>query len=734
MKSLKTDDMMKKGIILAFAAVLCCACCGPKTNMAVYLDDSKPLEQRVEDALRRLTLEEKVALCHAQSKFSSPGVPRLGIPELWMNDGPFGVRAEILYNSWEVAGNNNDSCTAFPALTALASSWDPSLAARYGKALGEEARYRKKDVQLAPGVNICRTPLNGRNFEYMGEDPYLVARLAVPYIQGIQKNGVAVCVKHYAVNNQEQWRDSVDVEVSDRALREIYLPAFKAAVQEGGAWSLMGSYNLLRGEHCCHNNLLLNKILKEEWGFDGAVVSDWGGIHDTRQAALNGADIEMGTNKPYDEYYMADAMAELFRSGEVPMEVLDDKVRRVLRLNMRTAMNRNRPWGNFNSPEHTALAREVAEQGIVLLKNEGNLLPLNTEKFRSVAVIGENATRVHAGGGGAAKVKARYEITPLEGIRTCFGDKVKVNYAMGYCSYTPLADRVIPEPYDNAELKKEAVAVAAASDIVLFIGGLNHNRYQDSEAFDRASYELPYGQAELLEAILKVNENVVLVLVSGTAVDLSFAGGIPAIVQGWYGGSEAGNALAAVLAGDVNPSGKLPFSFPAQLEDCGAHAFGPEAYPGIDLKEVYKDDILVGYRWYDTKGIEPLYAFGHGLSYTSFAYGKPKTDKSFYAKDGTVKLSFDVTNTGPVDGAEISQVYVSQSKASVMRPAKELKGFAKTFLRAGETRRVEIELPVSEWAFWDEAGAGWVVEPGEFVLHVGAASDDIRHSVSVDVK
>ncbi len=594
MKSLKTDDMMKKGIILAFAAMLCCACCGPKTNTAVYLDDSKPLEQRVEDALRRLTLEEKVALCHAQSKFSSPGVPRLGIPELWMNDGPFGVRAEILYNSWEVAGNNNDSCTAFPALTALASAWDPSLAARYGKALGEEARYRKKDVQLAPGVNICRTPLNGRNFEYMGEDPYLVARLAVPYIQEIQKNGVAVCVKHYAVNNQEQWRDSVDVEVSDRALREIYLPAFKAAVQEGGAWSLMGSYNLLRGEHCCHNDLLLNKILKEEWGFDGVVVSDWGGIHDTRQAALNGADIEMGTNKPYDEYYMADAMAELFRSGEVPMEVLDDKVRRVLRLNMRTAMNRNRLWGSFNSPEHTALAREVAEQGIVLLKNEGNLLPLNTEKFRSVAVIGENATRVHAGGGGAAKVKARYEITPLEGIRTRFGDKVKVNYAMGYCSYTPLADRVIPEPYDNAELKKEAVAVAAASDVVLFIGGLNHNRYQDSEAFDRASYELPYGPEELLEAILDVNENVVLVLVSGTAVDLSFAGGIPAIVQGWYGGSEAGNALAAVLAGDVNPSGKLPFSFPARLEDCGAHAFGPEAYPGIDLKEVYKDDILVG--------------------------------------------------------------------------------------------------------------------------------------------
>lgn len=730
----KNDDTMKKEILFTFAAAACCACCGPETDRAVYLDDRKPLEERVEDALQRLTLDEKVALCHAQSKFSSPGVPRLGIPELWMNDGPFGVRAEIRYDSWEVAGNNNDSCTAFPALTALASAWDPALAGRYGKALGEEARYRRKDVQLAPGLNICRTPLNGRNFEYMGEDPFLVSRLAVPYIREIQKNGVAVCVKHFAVNNQEQWRDSVDVELSDRALREIYLPAFKAAVQEGGAWSLMGAYNLVRGEHCCHNDLLLNRILKEEWGFDGAVVSDWGGVHDTRQAALNGTDIEMGTLKPYDEYYMADAMAALFRSGELPIGLLDDKARRVLRLNMRTAMNRNRPWGSFNSPEHTALAREVAEQGIVLLKNDAELLPLNTRKIRSVAVIGENATRAHAGGGGAAKVKARYEVTPLEGIRKRFADAVKVDYAMGYCSYTPLADRVIPEPYDNEALKREAVTLAAASEAVLFVGGLNHNRYQDSEAFDRASYSLPYGQEELLEAILEVNGNVVLVLVSGTAVDLSFAGDIPAIVQGWYGGCEAGNALAAVLAGDVNPSGKLPFSFPARLEDCGAHAFGPEAYPGVDLKQTYKDDILVGYRWYDTKGIEPLYAFGHGLSYTTFAYGQPQTDRRSCGRDGKVKLSFEVTNTGQVDGAEISQVYVSQSKASVMRPAKELKGFAKTFLKAGETRRVEIELPVAEWAFWDENTSAWVVEPGEFVLHVGAASDDIRHSLAVDVK
>ncbi|HIW66470.1 MAG TPA: glycoside hydrolase family 3 C-terminal domain-containing protein [Candidatus Alistipes intestinipullorum] len=709
--------------------------CSPqKEELPIYLDDSQAIEARIDDALQRLTLEEKVALCHAQSKFSSPGVPRLGIPELWMNDGPFGVRGEVLYNSWENADTNNDFCTAFPALTVLAATWDPTLAARYGNALGEEARYRRKDVLLAPGLNICRTPLNGRTFEYWGEDPFLTATLAVPYIRGIQKNGVAACVKHFAVNNQEQWRDSVEVEVSDRALREIYFPAFKAAVQDGGAWALMGAYNLLRGEHCCHNDFLLNKVLKEEWGFDGAVISDWGGVHDTKEAAMNGTDIEMGTLKPYEEYYMADSMLALFRRNEVPVARLDDKVRRILRLNMRTAMNRTRPYGSLNSKEHVAVAREVAEQGIVLLKNDAGLLPIDLPKVRSIAVIGENAVRRHAGGGGAAKVKALYEVTPLEGIRARFGDTVRIDYAMGYCSDTPLEDRVVPPQYDNAKLRKEAIALAAVSDVVLFIGGLNHNRYQDSEAFDRESYQLPYGQEQLIEDIFAVNKNVVLVLVSGSPVDLCFAQKLPAIVEGWYCGSESGNALAAVLAGDVNPSGKLPFSFPRKLEDCGAHAFDAKTYPGENLKTTYTEDILVGYRWYDTKGIAPLYAFGYGLSYTKFEYGAPEIDRKTYSKDGIVHLGFDLTNVGDLAGAEVSQVYVSQPGASVMRPAKELKGFAKTYLKKGETKRVEIDLPVKEWAFWDTRTSSWVVEPGEFLIHVGASSDDIKFSVSVNVE
>ena len=700
------------------------------------MDESAPIDDRVEDILARLKLEEKVALCHAQSKFSSPGVQRLGVPELWMNDGPFGVRSEVLYNSWTKADTNNDSCTAFPALTVLASSWDTQLAAKYGQALSEEANYREKDVQLAPGINIFRTPLNGRNFEYMGEDPFLVSQMAVPYIRAIQDNGVAVCVKHFALNNQEYLRDTINVEVSDRALREIYLPAFRAAVQEGGAWSVMGSYNRFRGQHCTHHEYLINDILKGEWGFDGALISDWNAAKNAYEAAMNGLDLEMGTLKPYNEYYMADSLLFLVKNGKVPESVVDDKAKRILKLNLRTAMNRNRPWGSFNSREHTDLARRIAEQGIVLLKNEGSLLPIDTDKYGKIAVIGENAVRKHASNGGAAALKPRYEITPLEGIEARFGKEAQVTYAMGYSAYNySLEDgSVIPSGYDNEKLADEAVKLASESDLVIFVGGLNHNWYQDSEGYDRQSYGLPYGQPELIGRIREVNENVVLVLVSGTATDLRFAEKVPAIVQAWYCGSESGNAIASVLAGDVNPSGKLPISFYAKLEDCGAHAFGPETYPGVDRNVNYTEGIYVGYRWLETKHIKPLYAFGHGLSYTEFEYGEPSVSKSVCGRDDTVKISFDLTNTGGKDGAEVSQVYVSQSAPSVDRPVKELKGFAKTFLEAGETSRVEISLPVAEWAFWDEASGGWKLEAGEYVISVGAASDDIKHTVNVNVK
>lgn len=700
-----------------------------------YLDESKNIEERVEDILSRLTLEEKVAMCHAQSKFSSPGVQRLGVPELWMNDGPFGVRSEVLYNSWTKADTNNDSCTAFPALTVLASSWNPQLAALYGEALSEEANYREKDVQLAPGVNIARTPLNGRNFEYMGEDPFLVSRMAVPYIKSIQDNGIAVCVKHFALNNQEYLRDTINVEVSERALREIYLPAFEAAVKEGGAWSVMGAYNKLRGQYCCHNEHLIKDILKGEWGYDGAVISDWSGTKNAREAAMNGLDLEMGTMKPYNEYYMADSLIYLIRSGEVPESVLDDKVRRLLRLNLRTAMNRNRPWGSFNSKEHCDLARRISEQGIVLLRNDRNLLPIDTRKIRKIAVIGENASRKHASNGGAAALKPRYEITPVEGIRARFGKEAEVAFAMGYSSYTPMPDgSVTPPVFDNAVLADEAVKLAAESDVVIFVGGLNHNWHQDSEGYDRESYELPYGQPELIARIREVNKNVILVLVSGNPVDLRFADNIPAVLQAWYGGSEGGNALAAVLAGDVNPSGKLPVSFPARLEDCGAHSFGAEGYPGVNRTVKYNEDILVGYRWLDAKKIKPAFAFGHGLSYTSYKYGRPVTDKKTYKPGDIVRVSFELSNTGDRDGDEISQVYVSQVNPTVQKAVKELKGFARTSLKTGETKTVEIELPVDGWARWDEVSSKWVLDKGKYDIGVAAASDDVKHIVRVEVK
>ena len=450
---------------------------------------------------------------------------------------------------------------------------------------------------------------------------------------------------------------------------------------------------------------------------------------------MNGLDIEMGTLKPYNEYYMADSLLYFVRNGKVPMEKLDDKVRRVLKLNLRTAMNRNRPWGSFNTKEHTDLARHIAEQGIVLLKNRDNILPVDTKKCRKIAVIGENAVRTHASNGGAAALKPRYEITPLAGIESRFGKEVEVSFARGYSAYTPMIDGRIASPaYDNMQLAVEAVKLARESDLVIFVGGLNHNWRQDSEGYDRESYNLPYGQPELIRRILEVNSNVVLVLVSGNAVDLRFAEDVPSIVQAWYCGSESGHAIASVLSGDVNPSGKLPISFPATLEDCGAHAFGPEAYPGVNETVTYSEDIYVGYRWFDSKNITPMYAFGHGLSYTSYEYSDAGTDSFVYSPGDKVKVSFSVKNTGTRDGDEISQVYVSQINPSSERPVKELKGFARTSLKSGESKVVEVELPVDDWAFWDEQLGGWSLEKGRYDISIAAASDDIKYVVSVEIK
>lgn len=582
----------------------------------VYLDETKGLEERVEDALGRLTLEEKVALLHAQSKFSSAGVARLGIPEIWTTDGPHGIRPEVLWDKWEQAGWTNDSCVAFPALTCLAATWNPDMAQLYGRSIGEEARYRNKAVLLGPGVNIYRTPLNGRNFEYMGEDPYLASRMVVPYVQGVQQNGVAACVKHFALNNQEINRSTLDVVVDDRALYEIYLPAFKAAVQEGKAWAIMGSYNLYKGQHCCHNKYLLKDILKGEWGFDGVVISDWGGTHDTEQAIANGLDLEFGTwtnglssgaRNAYDNYYLAQPYLQRLKDGRASMDELDDKVRRVLRLAFRTVMNTGRPWGSMRSPEHYAAARQIGEEGIVLLQNKHSVLPVDLTRIRKIAVIGENALKMMTVGGGSSSLKAQHEISPLEGIRRRVGDKAEVIYARGYVGDETgeyngvVTGQNLKETRSAAELKAEAVKVASEADCVIFIGGLNKSDGQDCENTDRKDLSLPYGQDELIEALAGANANLIVVNISGNAVAMPWAGKVAAIVQGWYLGSEAGTSLAAVLMGDVNPSGKLPFTFPARLEDVPAHSLGQ--YSAVRSKDVttvqYNEGIFVGYRWTD---------------------------------------------------------------------------------------------------------------------------------------
>ncbi|MBP7611883.1 MAG: glycoside hydrolase family 3 C-terminal domain-containing protein [Paludibacter sp.] len=713
-----------------------------QSKKPAYLDDRMPIEERVESALSLMTLEEKVALCHAQSKFSSHGVPRLGIPEIWMSDGPHGVREEILWDSWNNAGFTNDSCTAYPALTCLAATFNPSLSLAYGVAIGEEARYRRKDILLGPGVNIYRTPMNGRNFEYMGEDPYLASIMVVPYIKGVQQSGVAACVKHYALNNQEEWRGHINVNLSDRALYEIYLPAFKAAVEEGQVWSIMGSYNQLRGQHCCHNDLLLNRILKTDWKFDGAVVTDWGGAHDTKQAALNGLDIEMGSYTNglsskakfgYEDYYLARPFLDMLKKGEVPLSVVDDKARRVLRLIFRTAMTPNRPYGRFVCTDHSETARKVAEEGIVLLKNDKQFFPAPVGKYQKIVVVGENATRSVTEGGGSSTLKVKYEVSPLQGLIAKYG-KDHVVYAQGYASGPSLYDREEPSKLNTDSLFKAAVETAKNADVVYFVGGLNKNHFQDSEGGDRKTYNLPFGQDKLIEAILKVNKNVAVILISGNAVAMPWEKDVPAIVQTWYLGSEGGNAIANVLTGAVNPSGKLPFSFPKKLEDNAAHSFGRLSYPGDSINQYYKEDILVGYRWFDTKKIAPQFAFGYGLSYTTFEYGKITTDKTAYKADETIKISFTLKNTGKVDGAEAVQVYASQPKASVMRPAKELKAFTKVFLKAGETQTVSLEVKVKDMAFYNEKSMSWTVEPGEFVLRNAASAADVKSSVSIQVK
>ena len=727
-------------------------------QLPIYLDESKPLEQRIDDALARMTLDEKIAVIHAQSKFSSPGVKRLGFPDLWTDDGPHGVRPDVLWDEWEQAGQTNDSCVAFPALTCLAATWNPDLARLYGESLGEEALYRNKSVMLGPGVNIFRTPLNGRNFEYMGEDPYLASRMVVPYVQGLQSKGVAACVKHYALNNDEEYRHQVNVIVSDRALHEIYLPAFKAAVQEGGAWAIMGAYNLYKNQHNCHNDIMLNKILKQDWGFDGVVISDWGGCHDTDEAIRNGLDLEFGTwtdgltmgkTNAYDAYYLAAAYKQAIQQGKYTTKELDEKVRRVLRLFYRTTMKRNKPVGFLCSESHYDAALKIAQEGIVLLKNDvvkkdkAPLLPLDLTKTKKILVVGENAIKMMTVGGGSSSLKAQKEILPLDGIAD--SGQWTVDFARGYVgdtvqSYNGVTvGRSLYETRSQAELTAEAVNKAREADVVIFIGGLNKSDHQDCEGHDRLSYDLPYAQNEVIEAILKVNPRLVYVNISGNPAALPWITKVPAVVQAWFIGSEAGEAIASVLTGETNPSGKLPFTWYASLDQCGAHATG--SYPGIwradhkIIDEEYKEGLFVGYRWIDRiNSSSPLFPFGHGLSYTTFRLGKVTANTQHLSPNASITFTVPVTNTGSVAGAETIQLYISELQPKVERPVKELKAFSKVFLQPGETKQVSLTIDRSALSYYDDQTGQWTAKPGDFKALIGTSSKNIINDYKFRLK
>ena len=702
------------------------------------------MEKRIEKLIKKMTLEEKVGLLHGNSKFYVAGVERLGIPEWSLSDGPHGVRAEINRHDWAYAGWTNDSASYFPTGTAFAAAWNPELAYRRGEVLGEEARWRKKDVLLGPGVNIIRSPLCGRNFEYMSEDPYMNSVLAIAYIKGLQSRDVACSVKHFAVNNQETNRTTVDVECSERALREIYLPAFKAAVQEGGALTVMAAYNKFRGEFCAENNYLVRKILRNEWGFDGVYVTDWGAAHSTVPSMEAGLDLEMGTLiDKYEDWYYANPLIEAVKSGKVPMSLVDEKVGDVLRVMIKTNVldpkKRFGP-GSMNTKEHQQATYDAAAEAIVLLKNQNNLLPLDFSSIKSLAVIGDNATRKHSNGGLSSEIKAVYEVTPLGALRAKWGDKVDIRFAQGYEKLSTFVEgsnngqssgTFSSKTQESDALLKEAVEVARTSDVALLVCGLNHD--YDTESFDRLNMDIPYGQVELIQEVVKANPRTIVVMIAGSplnmaAVDICS----PAIVWAWFNGMEGGNALVDVLSGKVNPSGKMPFTTPVSLDQSPAHALGN--FPGRDLKVNYEEDILVGYRWFDTKGLPVVYPFGYGLSYTTFNYSNLNTDKKTYDQADTIQATFTLTNTGDREGAEVAQLYVSDPVCSVMRPVKELKGFKKVFLKPGESRRITLDIPVSSLAFYSEAQSQFVVEPGEFILQLGASTSDIKQKISIDVK
>ena len=729
---------MKKNLICASLFTLTAM----TATAQVYLDPNASIEERVKDALSRMTTHEKVQILHAQSKFTSAGVPRLGIRQLNMDDGPHGVREELEWNTWNPAQWTNDYIVAFPSLTCLASTWNTELSSAYGNAVSEEFAFRGKDIMLGPGVNIQRTPLNGRAFEYMGEDPFLAGEMVVPYIKSAQANGVSCCLKHFVLNDQETDRFGINVNVSERAMNEIYLAPFRRAVEKAHVWTIMGSYNKWKGVHCCHNDELLNGILKRDWKWDGALVSDWGGAVDTYEAATGGLDIEMGTYTDgktteskfgYEMYHLGNPFEQLLKEGKVPMEVLDEKASRVLRTIFRTAMNPKKVIGNQCSEAHYDVCRQIGEEGIVLLKNDRNILPLNPAKYKKysqILVVGENATRSLTKGGGSSELKTLRDISPLEELQRNYEQMIM--YAQGYYSGRAMYDHVDRlDAHKQDSLKAEALEMAKGADLIIFIGGLNKNTRQDCENGDRESYDLPYGQNELISELAKIQKNIVVVTFGGNPYNMPWLKDVAGLVHCWYLGSESGKALVNVLNGTVCPSGKLPVTFAQKYEDYPYVQYGKEAYPGVDREVHYKEDIFVGYRHFSTNNVKPLFPFGYGLSYTTFAYNKPTAQKT----GNNINVSVTVTNTGKVAGKETAQVYVTMPQTTTPRPVKELKAFAKTrLLEPGESETLSMTIPVDELAVYQEEERGWDIIDGTYTFNVGANVNDIKGKVEVEVK
>ncbi len=694
-------------------------------------------DDEIDELIAQMTPEEKIGMLHGNSMFTTSGVERLGIPELIMADGPLGIREELHRDSWAPLGLDNDFATYFPAGGGLSASWNPELSRLFGESIGAEARARGKDILLAPAINIIRTPVCGRAFEYFSEDPFLNQKMVIPYVNGVQSKDVGVCVKHFAANNQETNRGTVDVLMSERALREIYLPGFKAAIVDANAYSVMGAYNKFRGDYLCENDYMLNTILKGEWGFKGVVISDWAAVHSTVKSLKNGLDIEMGSNLPFDEFFLAKPLEKALADGAIEESVLDEKVKRILRVmySMKSFEATERTKGTINTPEHAKAAYTIASESVVLLKNDKGILPVDVSKINSIAVIGDNATRKHAAGGFGAGVKTKNEITPLQGLKNRLPENVTVNFAQGFKEIYADSDETKSHgrtiSYDiDPELIAEAVAVAKKSDVAVIFAG--SNRSVESEASDRPDIKLPFGQEKLIKAVQEANPNTIVVIVAAAPFDLTVVEkNSHALLWGWFNGNEAGHVFADVIMGKVNPSGKLPWTIPVGLKDSPAHA--TYSFPG-DERVIYEEDILVGYRWFDTKEVSPLFPFGYGLSYTDFEFSDLKTNKASYTEDETIEVTFTIKNTGKADGKEVTQVYVSDPESTVEKAAQELKGFKKVFVKSGASERVSILIPAKALAYYDETKGQWLTEAGTYKIKVGNSSRGIKEEVTLTIQ